>query len=284
MPIEIKKLTHIYDIGLPFEHKALDEVSLTIEDNKVTGIIGSTGSGKSTLIQHFNALIKPTSGTVFVDGVDVFSKETNKKALRQKVGLVFQYPESQLFGETVEKDIAFGPKKMGVSDEQTKERVKKSLEMVGLSFEKYANRSPFNLSGGEKRKVAIAGILALNPSILILDEPTAGLDPSSRNALLRLIKSFREDGKTLVMVSHDMDEIAHISDNVVVMSKSKIIFSGQTSEAFSQPMMLRDAGLDVPALSIVAGLLREKGYDIPRKTWDAKNLASSIKQIVGGVQ
>lgn len=243
MPIEITELTHIYDIGLPFEHKALDNVSLTIEDNKVTGIIGSTGSGKSTLIQHFNALIRPTSGSVKVDGVDVFSKDTDKKALRQRVGLVFQYPEAQLFGETVEKDVAFGPKKMGVSDAEARERVVKSLRQVGLDFEKYAKRSPFNLSGGEKRKVAIAGILALNPSVLILDEPTAGLDPSSRNALLGLIKSFRDDGKTLVMVSHDMDEIAHITDNVVVMSKSKIIFSGPTSEAFSQPEMLRDARL-----------------------------------------
>ena len=278
MQIEVKNLTHIYDRGMPFEYTALDDVSVTIKSGCITGIIGSTGSGKSTLIQHFNALLLPTKGSVFVDGEDISEKKMDKKRLRQRVGMVFQYPESQLFGETVEKDIAFGPTKMGLNADEIEQRVRESISMVGLSFDDYRERSPFNLSGGEKRKVAIAGILALRPEVLVLDEPTAGLDPSARKTLLELIVSFRKDGKTLVMVSHDMDEIAGVSDDVIVMNQSKIVFSGETSEAFSQPEMLRSAGLDVPMLSIIAELLRNKNFDIQRKTWTAPMLATRISE------
>ncbi len=276
MQIEVKNLTHVYDIGMPFEYTALDDVSVAIESGKITGIIGSTGSGKSTLIQHFNALLSPTSGTVLVDGEDVNEKKYDKKILRQKIGMVFQYPESQLFGETVEKDIAFGPSKMGLNADEIKERVKESISLLGISYDDYKDRSPFNLSGGEKRKIAIAGILALRPEVLVLDEPTAGLDPVARTNLLNLILSYKKDGKTLVMVSHDMDEVSGVADNVIVMNQSKIIYSGDTGEAFSQPAMLRSAGLDVPMLSVIAELLRKKEFDIPRRTWDAPNLARKI--------
>ncbi len=276
MPIEVERLTYVYDQGLPFEKKALDEVSLTIKDATVTGIIGSTGSGKSTLIQHFNALLTPTSGKVTVDGDDITDK-SKRKDLRRKVGLVFQYPEAQLFGETVFQDIAFGPQKMGLKPDEVKTRVEDALRMVGLDPESYGTRSPFKLSGGEKRKVAIAGILAMHPQILVLDEPTAGLDPASRVAFLELIRGFRKEGHTLVMVSHDMDEVAKISENVVVMASSKIIFSGPTNEAFSRPEMLREAGLDVPALSDVAGKLRDCGFDVPRKTFTPDELAKIIE-------
>ncbi len=276
MPIEVERLTYVYDQGLPFEKKALDEVSLTIKDATVTGIIGATGSGKSTLIQHFNALLTPTSGKVTVDGGDITDK-SKRKDLRRKVGLVFQYPEAQLFGETVFQDIAFGPQKMGLKPDEVKARVEDALRMVGLDPESYGPRSPFKLSGGEKRKVAIAGILAMHPQVLVLDEPTAGLDPASRVAFLELIRGFRKEGHTLVMVSHDMDEVAKISENVVVMASSKIIFSGPTNEAFSRPEMLREAGLDVPALSDVAGKLRDCGFDVPRKTFTPDELAKIIE-------
>lgn len=281
MRIEVVGLTYVYDQGMPFEYKALDDVSVTIESGRITGIIGSTGSGKSTLIQHFNALLKPTSGKILVDGENISEKKVSKKILRQKIGMVFQYPESQLFGETVEKDIGFGPVKMGLSSEEVEDRVKESISMVGLDFEEYRNRSPFNLSGGEKRKIAIAGILALKPEVLVLDEPTAGLDPSSRITLLKMIQSFKLEGRTLVMVSHDMDEISSISDNVIVMNQSKIEFSGSTGEAFSKPAMLRKAGLDVPMMSIIAELLRKRDFRIPNETWTPKGLARRIHQEIG---
>jgi energy-coupling factor transport system ATP-binding protein len=282
MRIEVVGLTYIYDQGMPFEYKALNDVSLTIESESVTGIIGSTGSGKSTLIQHFNALLKPTVGNVLVDGEDISDKKVSKKLLRQRVGMVFQYPESQLFGETVEKDIGFGPSKMGLSADETRDRVEESMSMVGLGYEDYKDRSPFGLSGGEKRKVAIAGILALKPEVLVLDEPTAGLDPSSRKRLLEMIHSFREQGKTLVMVSHDMDEISSISDNVIVMNASKVEFAGTTDEAFSRPAMLRKTGLDVPMMSVIAELLRKRNFNIPHNTWTPKGLAQRIHQEIIG--
>lgn len=275
MSIEVESLTYIYDKGFPFEKKALDEVSLSIKDASVTGIIGSTGSGKSTLIQHFNALLIPSSGKVTVDGDDITDK-SKRKDLRHKVGLVFQYPETQLFGETVFQDIGFGPQKMGLKPVEVKERVDSALKMVGLDPDSYGPRSPFKLSGGEKRKVAIAGILAMHPQILVLDEPTAGLDPASRVSFLELIRSFRKEGHTLVIVSHDMDEVAKISENVIVMVSSKIIYKGPTDEAFSRPEMLRDAGLDVPALSVVASKLRDCGFDVPRKTFTPDELAKII--------
>jgi len=281
MPIEVKNLVYIYDQGMPFEKKALDDITLSIEDSKITGIIGSTGSGKSTLIQHFNALLVPTSGKVTVDGIDIADKKTNKKQLRQKVGLVFQYPEAQLFGETVIQDVTFGPQKAGLPKEQVEFMAKNALKLVGLDPETYAQRSPFKLSGGEKRKVAIAGILACKPQILVLDEPTAGLDPHSRIVFLDLVKTFKTQGSTLIIVSHDMDEIARITDNVIILSQGKLLFSGPTSEAFSRPQMIAQAGVDVPALSNLAERLRLGCIDLPRKTYTPDELVMAIISKVG---
>jgi len=274
VPIEVKNISYIYDQGMPFEKKALDDVSITIKDASITGIIGSTGSGKSTLIQHFNALLVPTTGEVVVEGTE--TKKWDKKALRRKVGLVFQYPETQLFGETVFADIAFGPQKQGLKPDEIEGRVVNALKLVGLDSSAYRDRSPFKLSGGEKRKVAIAGVLACHPEIIVLDEPTAGLDPVSRKAFLELVVGFKKEGHTLVMVSHDMDEVAGIAQNVIIMGDSRVIFEGATDEAFSQPDLLRSAGLDVPALSSVAHKLRNAGFSIPRKTFDAQELAMVI--------
>lgn len=274
MPIEVKNISYIYDQGMPFEKKALDDVSITIKNASITGIIGSTGSGKSTLIQHFNALLVPTTGEVVVDGTE--TKKWDKKALRRKVGLVFQYPEAQLFGETVFADVAFGPQKQGLKPDEVEERVVNALKLVGLDPLSYRNRSPFKLSGGEKRKVAIAGVLACHPEIIVLDEPTAGLDPVSRKAFLELVVGFKKEGHTLVMVSHDMDEVAGIAQNVIIMGSSRVIFEGPTDEAFSQPDLLRSAGLDVPALSSVAHKLRNAGFSLPRKTFNAQELAKAI--------
>jgi len=274
VPIEVKNISYIYDQGMPFEKKALDDVSITIKDASITGIIGSTGSGKSTLIQHFNALLVPTMGEIVVDGIE--TKKWDKKALRRKVGLVFQYPEAQLFGETVFADIAFGPQKQGLKPDEVEERVLHALKLVGLDPSAYRNRSPFKLSGGEKRKVAIAGVLACHPEIIVLDEPTAGLDPVSRKAFLELVVGFKKEGHTLVMVSHDMDEVAGIAQNVIIMGDSRIIFEGATDEAFSQPDLLISAGLDVPALSSVAHKLRNAGFSLPRKTFNAQELAKAI--------
>lgn len=274
MPIEVKNISYIYDQGMPFEKKALDNVSITIKDASITGIIGSTGSGKSTLIQHFNALLVPTTGEIVVDGTE--TKKWDKKALRRKVGLVFQYPEAQLFGETVFADIAFGPQKQGLKPDEVEERVLHALKLVGLDPSVYRNRSPFKLSGGEKRKVAIAGVLACHPEIIVLDEPTAGLDPVSRKAFLELVVGFKKEGHTLVMVSHDMDEVAGIAQNVIIMGDSRVIFEGPTDEAFSQPDLLISAGLDVPALSSVAHKLRNAGFSLPRKTFNAQELAKAI--------
>lgn len=282
MSIEISHLTYIYDQGLPFAHKALDDLTFSIQDNVTTGIIGSTGSGKSTLIQHFNALLVPTSGTVTVEGQDIAAKTTDKKLLRRKVGLVFQYPETQLFGETVFQDVAFGPTKMDLPKEEIKERVYRSLQMVGINPDLYFERSPFQLSGGEKRKIAIAGILAIDPKILVLDEPSAGLDPASRSLLLDLVSGFAKSGKTIIMVSHDMDEIAKVCKNVIIMKKSKAIFVGPTDEAFSNPDLIAEAGLDVPALSFIGDRLRAKGFDLPRKIFTAGELAKLVAVQVGG--
>lgn len=275
MSIEVINLTHTYDIGMPYEKTAVSDVTLSIPKASITGIIGSTGSGKSTMIQHFNALLNPTSGKVLVDGVE--TTKYDKKSLRKKVGLVFQYPETQLFGETIFQDIAFGPQKQGLKEAEVREKVIESMKMVGLDPEKYSQRSPFKLSGGEKRKVAIAGILACHTEILVLDEPTAGLDPVSRFNFLELIKGFKREGHTLIMVSHDMDEIARICENVIILSKSKLIFSGDVNEAFSRPDLIEKAGLDVPALSLIAQKLRDKGFDVPKKMYNSRELCEVVK-------
>ena len=220
MSIKIENLTHVYMPKSPFEKKALDNVNLVIEDGEFLALIGHTGSGKSTLIQHLNGLLEPTSGRILVDDIDITNKEAKLTEIRKKIGLVFQYPEYQLFEETIEKDIAFGPNNLELSSEEVSRRVKKSMEMVGLDYETYKNVSPFDLSGGQKRRVAIAGVIAMEPKVLILDEPTAGLDPQGRDDILEQIKLLHEKYKmTIVLVSHSMEDVGKLAQRIVVMNK-----------------------------------------------------------------
>ena len=228
--IEIKNLTHIYSEGLPFEKKAIDDINLKIEENEFIGLIGHTGSGKSTFIQHLNGLLKPSSGEIILDGMKVDKSSSNLTELRKKIGLVFQYPEYQLFEETIERDIAFGPGNLDLSEEEVLRRVKSSMESVGLDYETYKDKSPFELSGGLKRRVAIAGVLAMEPKVLILDEPTAGLDPRGRDEILSEIKSIHEKRKiTVILVSHSMEDVAKIAERIIVMDKGKVFWT-QTQE------------------------------------------------------
>jgi energy-coupling factor transport system ATP-binding protein len=263
--IAINHLSYTYDQGLSFEKKALDDVSLNIQEGQIAGIIGHTGSGKSTLIQHMNGLIKTSSkGKVLVDNEDLYDLRKDVHTVCQKVGMVFQYPEMQLFEETVEKDVGFGPKNLGLSDEIIKERVVEALEMVDLNYDKIHLRQPFFLSGGEKRRVAIAGILAMKPKYLVLDEPTAGLDPYTREQLLdEILKINKEKGITIIMVSHDMDEISRLTDVLYVMHKSKIALSGVTSQVFSQYDKIHELGLMVPEITeVLLGMSRcRQGVD-----------------------
>ena len=235
MSIKIENLTHVYMPKTPFEKKALDNVNLTIEDGEFLALIGHTGSGKSTLIQHLNGLLEPSSGRILVDEVDITSKEVKLTDIRKKIGLVFQYPEYQLFEETIEKDVAFGPNNLGLSAEEVSNRVKKSMEMVGLDYETYKDVSPFDLSGGQKRRVAIAGVIAMEPKVLILDEPTAGLDPKGRDDILEQIKILHEKYKmTIVLVSHSMEDVGKLAERIVVMNGGKSELLGKPSEIFKE--------------------------------------------------
>lgn len=263
MPIEIKNLNHIYMPGSPFETKALDDVTLTINDGEFIGLIGHTGSGKSTLVQHLNGLMKPDSGTVLVDGMDTGAKETDLREVRRRVGLVFQYPEHQLFEETVRKDVAFGPRNLGCDEAEIEQRVRDACAQVGLG-EDMLDKSPFDMSGGQKRRVAIAGVLAMQPRVLVLDEPTAGLDPRGRKELTELIRQLHEDaGNTIVMVSHSMDDIASLAQRIIVMNKGRVAMDGTPREVFSRPQELMEMHLGVPAAARLALRLREMGYSIP---------------------
>lgn len=263
MPVEIKNLTHVYMKDTIFQHKALNDVSLTIEDGEFIGLIGHTGSGKSTLIQHLNALLKPSSGNIVIDGIDITAKGVTLKKIRQTVGLVFQYPEHQLFEETVYKDVAFGPINLGLPKEEIDLRVKEALMLVGLDYDKLKDVSPFELSGGQKRRVAIAGVLAMKPKVLILDEPTAGLDPKGRDEILGEIKRLHQLQKlTVVLVSHSMEDIANLVDRIVVMSKGKIVLTDTPRNVFKQAEMLKGIGLDVPQVTNLVNELNKKGLEI----------------------
>lgn len=263
MPIEIKHLDHIYMPDSPFETKALDDVTLTIGDGEFVGLIGHTGSGKSTLVQHLNGLMKPDHGSVIVDGMDVSNKDTDMREVRRRVGLVFQYPEHQLFEETVRKDVSFGPRNLGCTEQEIEERVVKACRQVGLSEDKL-DKSPFDLSGGNKRRVAIAGVLAMRPRVLVLDEPTAGLDPHGRNELLELIRRLHEEeGNTIVMVSHSMDDIASLAQRIIVMNKGRVAMDGTPREVFAHPQELVDMHLGVPAAAQLAMELKKRGYKLP---------------------
>ncbi len=264
MPIEVKNLTHTYSAGSAFQATAIRNVNLTIEEGEFIAVIGHTGSGKSTLVQHLNGLLKPTDGQILVDGEDLNGEKVDRRRIRQKVGLVFQYPEYQLFEETVAKDIAFGPKNQGLSAEEIDSRVHMAMEQVHLDYDKYAERSPFELSGGQMRRVAIAGVLAMKPKVLILDEPTAGLDPQGRDRILGMVKELHEAGDTtVVMVSHSMDDVARLATRLVVMSRGELVATGTPREIFKQAKMMESIGLGVPEAAKLCNMLRQRGIQLP---------------------
>jgi energy-coupling factor transport system ATP-binding protein len=263
MSIKIENLTHVYMPKSPFEKVALDNVSLDIADGEFLALIGHTGSGKSTLIQHFNGLLEATSGKIIVDGVDITDKKAKLTNIRKKVGLVFQYPEYQLFEETIAKDIEFGPRNLGLSEDEIHNRVIKSMEMVGLDYETYKDKSPFDLSGGQKRRVAIAGVIAMQPTTLILDEPTAGLDPKGRDDILAQISKLHKDyNMTIIIVSHSMEDVAKIAERIIVMNDGKVELQGTPAEVFKEVETLEKIGLGVPQVTYLVRELRKKGFNI----------------------
>ncbi|MBP5303623.1 MAG: energy-coupling factor transporter ATPase [Clostridia bacterium] len=274
--LETKGLTHVYGEGTPFEKKALDEVSITFEQGDLVGIIGHTGSGKSTFIQHLNGLLKPTAGQVLLHGNDIWANPKQIRDIRFKVGMVFQYPEYQLFEETVYKDIAFGPKNMGISEDEIEQRVKKAASIVHLK-EDLLQKSPFELSGGEKRRAAIAGVMAMEPEVFILDEPTAGLDPKGRNQILDQICAYREEqNSTVLFVSHSMEDIAKVAKKVLVMHKGKVAMYGQTYEVFSQVDKLEQMGLTVPAVTKIFTGLKKRGFDLGQNAYTIEQAADVL--------
>lgn len=281
--IKAENVNYIYQQGMPFERQALYDVNIEIEDGSLVALIGHTGSGKSTLIQHFNALVKPTSGKIIINGIDVTAPKADLRLVRKTVGLVFQYPEHQLFEETVYKDIAFGPKNMGFSDEEIDKRVRESAALVGLK-EKHLTRSPFDLSGGQKRRVAIAGVLAMNPKVLILDEPTAGLDPKGRDEILATIKKLHEENKEMIIifVSHSMEDVAKTAERVIVMNDGHVEMQGTVAEVFAQAEHLQKIGLNVPQATLLTDKLRLAGYDLPEHIYTVKYAADAIKKLIGG--
>ncbi len=260
--LEVKNLSHIYSVGTPFQHIALEDVSFSVDRGEFIGIIGHTGSGKSTLIQHLNGLLKPTSGKVLLDGRDIWENKATTRQSRFRVGLVFQYPEYQLFEETVYKDIAFGPKNMGLNSDEIDRRVRQAAGFVGLS-EEQLGASPFDLSGGQKRRVAIAGVIAMEPEVLILDEPTAGLDPQGREEILQNIQSYREaKNATIIMISHSMNDVAKLTGRLLVMNGSHLAMDGTPDEVFARAEELLEMGLDIPEVTQVFMALKKAGLDV----------------------
>ena len=281
--LEIKNLTYIYSAGTPFEHKALDNVSFSVNKGEFIGIIGHTGSGKSTLMQQLNGLLKPASGNVFLDGKDIWSDKTLTRQARFRVGLVFQYPGYQLFEETVYKDIAFGPKNMGLPAEEIDRRVRESAGFVGLTDEQL-NASPFDLSGGQKRRVAIAGVIAMEPEVLILDEPTAGLDPVGRSEILGNIEAYRKaKNATVMMVSHSMEDVARLTDRLLVLCGSRLAMDGTPEQVFSRASELIEMGLNIPQVTQVFLRLREMGLDVPN-VYTIEQAVSALKRVHGGAE
>ena len=280
MPIVIEHLNYVYMSGGPYETHALDDVSLTIEDGEFVGLIGHTGSGKSTLVQHLNGLLLPSSGKITVDGLDIADKATDRRAIRRKVGLVFQYPENQLFEETVEKDIAFGPRNLGLDEAEIDRRVRDAMRKVALEYDALHERSVFELSGGQMRRVAIAGVLAMEPRTLVLDEPCAGLDPRGREEILGLIRDLHRDtGATIVMVSHSMDDVASLAERVIVMNHGELVMDGAPRDVFACGEELRGMGLDVPQAVQLADKLRERGFDIPEGIYRIEEIKAEIEKI-----
>ena len=280
MPIEVSGLTHTYSEGSAFQATAIRDVNLAIEDGEFVCVVGHTGSGKSTLVQHLNGLLKPTAGKVLVDGEDMNGEGVDKRRIRQKVGLVFQYPEYQLFEETVAKDIAFGPKNQGLTAEEIDRRVRRAMAHVHLDYDTYAERSPFELSGGQMRRVAIAGVLAMEPKVLILDEPTAGLDPKGRDSILGMIQDLhREGGVTVIMVSHSMDDCARLATRLVVMSKGQLVATDTPRNIFKQGDMMRSIGLGVPEAAQLCAALRARGLDLPDDLYTHEELREHLLRL-----
>ncbi|HBF5450029.1 TPA: energy-coupling factor transporter ATPase [Clostridioides difficile] len=284
MSIIVKNLTHIYNEGMPFASKALDDISFEIKDRDFVGLIGHTGSGKSTLIQHLNGLLKPSSGEIFINDFNITDKNLNLTEIRKRVGVVFQYPEYQLFEETIDKDIAFGPSNLGLEESEIHNRVKASMEAVGLDYEGFKDKSPFELSGGQKRRVAIAGVIAMNPEVLILDEPTAGLDPGGRDETFNLIKDLHEKkNMTIILSSHSMDDMAKLAKTLIVMNHGSVEFMGTPREVFkSNASKLKDIGLDIPQVLELALKLREKGFDISEDILTLEEAKQEILKVVRG--
>jgi len=279
--IKTENLSHIYSVGTPFERVAVHDIDFTLERGEYVGIIGSTGSGKSTLVQHLNGLLKPTSGSVFYDGADIHESKKITRDIRFKVGLVFQYPEYQLFETTVFEDIAFGPKNMGLSEEDIRERVYEAAGFVGLD-NTYMDKSPFGLSGGEKRRAAIAGVIAMRPEVLILDEPTAGLDPQGQAEIIRNIMNYKTSrNATVILVTHNMEEIARNVDRIILLNNGKIISCGTPSDVFSKSAQLKELGLAAPKASMIAARLISLGLPIRHGIYTIEQLRESLCKIKG---
>ena len=279
--LEVKDLQHIYSAGTPFEHVALKDVSFAVEAGEFIGVIGHTGSGKSTLMQHMNGLLKPTAGSILLGGKDIWSDKATTRQSRFRVGLVFQYPEYQLFEETVYKDIAFGPKNMGLSKEEVDRRVREAAGFVGITDAQLAV-SPFDLSGGQKRRVAIAGVIAMEPEVLILDEPTAGLDPEGREEILANIESYRKaKNATIMMVSHSMSDVARLANRLLVMRKGSLVMDGTPKEVFSHARELLDMGLDIPPITRVFMKLQEMGLPV-EQVYTQEQAVAALTRLKGG--
>lgn len=282
MPIELQGVTHIYNPGTTLQATAIEDVNLTIDDGDFIGLIGPTGSGKSTLVQHLNGLLKPTRGRVLVDGVDIAARGADLRAIRQKVGIIFQYPEHQLFDETVAADVAFGPRNLGLPQDEIDRRVTAALAAVGID-EATAKRSPFALSGGQMRRVAIAGVLAMQPKVLVLDEPAAGLDPRGREEILGRIKRLHEErGLTVVLVSHNMEDVARLAKRVVVMHRGRVVMDGSPRLVFSRAEQLAEIGLGVPPMTELSRRLRARGIDVPTDLLTVDEAREAIIRALGG--
>ena len=277
MSIKIENLSYTYMPKTPFEKKALININCEFYDGEFIVLIGHTGSGKSTLIQHLNGLLKPTEGKIIVDGIDITDKKVKLTNIRKNIGLVFQYPEYQLFEETIEKDLEFGPRNLGLSEEEITRRVKRAMKMVDLDYDTYKDKSPFDLSGGQKRRVAIAGVIAMEPKVLILDEPIAGLDPKGRDDILNQIRKLHDDYKiTTIMISHSMEDVAKVADRVVVMNHGSIVLDGKVSDVFKEVDVLEDIGLGVPQVTYLLRELRKKGFDISDDIYTIKDAKKAI--------
>ena len=280
--IKVENLTHTYGIGTPFERSAVKDMSLSVYRGELLGLIGHTGSGKSTLIQHLNGLLKPTSGRILLDGRDIWAEPKKIRDVRFRVGLVFQYPEYQLFEETAYKDIAFGPTNMGLKGDELDQRIRAAARFAGLR-EELLDKSPFALSGGQKRRVAIAGVIAMEPEVLVLDEPSAGLDPRGREELLEHIRAYHQErGNTVVLVSHSMEEIARYADRIAVLARGKVLMSGTPREVFARGSELMKAGLDVPQTTRVAMELRKRGLDIDPAVYTVEELRDALLALKKG--